>query len=299
LASQVVKKKELPFHYQFLAGGIAGVTEIVTMYPLDVVKTRFQLQVGKSAAEGAYTGVVDCFTKIVRNEGFATLYRGLIPPVVVESPRRAIKFAAYEQFSKFYRGVFKTDEVTRGISVLSGASGGCIEGALVVGFEIVKIRLQDKRNAGMYNGTMDAVKKIYHQEGLRAFVRGYEACAWRHGLWNVGYFGVIKTVRDMLPESQSKAGALLNAFVAGTIGGTAGTILNTPSDVAKTRIQSQLVGVRKYRWTIPAVATIYKEEGFAALFKGFVPKVLRLGPGGGILLVVFDAASNVIRKYML
>lgn len=34
----------------------------------------------------------------------------------------------------------------------------------------------------------------------------------------------------------------------------------------------------------------------AALYKGFLPKVLRLGPGGGILLVVFDAVSNVMRK---
>jgi len=218
---------------------------------------------------------------------------------VVESPRRAIKFAAYEQFSKFYRGVFKSDQVTRPISVLSGASGGCIEGALVVGFELVKIRLQDKRNIGRYANTLDCVKQIYQQEGLFAFARGYEACAWRHGLWNVGYFGVIKTVRDALPEAQTKTGALLNAFVAGTIGGTAGTILNTPSDVAKTRIQSQPKEVRKYRWAIPSVALIYKEEGFLALYKGFVPKVLRLGPGGGILLVVYDSVSNLIRKYVL
>lgn len=34
----------------------------------------------------------------------------------------------------------------------------------------------------------------------------------------------------------------------------------------------------------------------AALYKGFLPKVLRLGPGGGILLVVFDAVSNMMRK---
>ncbi len=33
-----------------------------------------------------------------------------------------------------------------------------------------------------------------------------------------------------------------------------------------------------------------------ALYKGFVPKVLRLGPGGGILLVVFDAVSAAMRK---
>lgn len=32
--------KPLPFVYQFAAGAVAGVSEILIMYPLDVVKTR-------------------------------------------------------------------------------------------------------------------------------------------------------------------------------------------------------------------------------------------------------------------
>ena len=38
---------------------------------------------------------------------------------------------------------------------------------------------------------------------------------------------------------------------------------------------------------------------FAALYKGFVPKVLRLGPGGGILLVVFDTVTTWMRKNLM
>jgi len=48
----------------------------------------------------------------------------------------------------------------------------------------------------------------------------------------------------------------------------------------------------KYNWTLPALKTIVQEEGFGALYKGFIPKVLRLGPGGGILLVVFDGVNS-------
>jgi solute carrier family 25 2-oxodicarboxylate transporter 21 len=47
------------------------------------------------------------------------------------------------------------------------------------------------------------------------------------------------------------------------------------------------------------LSTIVREEGIAALYKGFAPKVLRLGPGGGILLVVFDFLSGYIRKNIL
>ncbi|KGK32663.1 hypothetical protein JL09_g6669 [Pichia kudriavzevii] len=38
-----------------------------------------------------------------------------------------------------------------------------------------------------------------------------------------------------------------------------------------------------------------REEGVSALYKGFLPKVLRLGPGGGILLVVFTNCMDFFR----
>jgi solute carrier family 25 2-oxodicarboxylate transporter 21 len=58
----------LPFQYQFAAGAIAGVTEILVMYPLDVVKTRFQLQV-KGVGE-QYNSMLDCVQKIIKKEGY-------------------------------------------------------------------------------------------------------------------------------------------------------------------------------------------------------------------------------------
>lgn len=74
---------------------------------------------------------------------------------------------------------------------------------------------------------------------------------------------------------------MVNDIAAGSIGGTVGTLLNTPMDVVKSRIQNspKVAGaVPKYNWAWPAVGTVMKEEGFAALYKGFLPKVLRLGP---------------------
>ena len=67
----------------------------------------------------------------------------------------------------------------------------------------------------------------------------------------------------------------------------------------KSRIQGapRIPGViPKYNWTYPALVTIAREEGFAALYKGFVPKVLRLAPGGGVLLLVVEFTLGVFRK---
>lgn len=39
-----------------------------------------------------------------------------------------------------------------------------------------------------------------------------------------------------------------------------------------------------------------REEGPAALYKGFTPKVLRLAPGGGVLLLVVEFTLGTFRK---
>ena len=69
--------------------------------------------------------------------------------------------------------------------------------------------------------------------------------------------------------------------------------------MVKSRIQgaTKVPGVApKYNWTYPALVTIFREEGAAALYKGFVPKVLRLAPGGGVLLLVVEFTLGIFRK---
>lgn len=50
------------------------------------------------------------------------------------------------------------------------------------------------------------------------------------------------------------------------------------------------------RLSLPRLLTIVREEGPAALYKGFAPKVLRLAPGGGVLLLVVEFTLGVFRK---
>ena len=278
----------------FAAGAIAGVSEILTMYPLDVAKTRSQLSVGKGE------GMIATLTNIVRTEGVSRLYRGIIPPIFMEAPKRATKFAANDKWGAFYRDLFGVTKTTQGLSVLTGATAGATESFVVVPFELVKIRLQDPKSASLYSGTMDCVRKILANEGPLALYNGLEATMWRHVTWNAGYFGCIHQVRALLPKAQDKTGELTNNLIAGTVGGTVGTIINTPFDVVKSRIQNaprQKGLVPKYNWAVPSLFVVAREEGFAALYKGFIPKVLRLGPGGGILLAVYTVLMEVFAKY--
>lgn len=79
----------------------------------------------------------------------------------------------------------------------------------------------------MYKNTFDCVQKIWAQEGFFGFWKGLEATVWRHAVWNGGYFGCIKTIRQVIPEPETKQGLLAKNFVAGAIGGTVGTMYET------------------------------------------------------------------------
>jgi len=286
-------KKPLPFIATFTAGAIAGISEILTFYPLDVVKTRMQLETGRSSV-----GLVGSFRKIIAEEGFGRLYRGLVPPLLLEAPKRATKFAANDFWGKMFLQLSGEKKMNQLLSIATGCSAGATESFIVVPFELVKIKLQDK--ASTYAGPMDVVRRIVKNEGVLGLYNGMEATFWRHLWWNGGYFGSIFQVRELLPKAETSQATLMNNFISGTVGGTIGTILNTPFDVVKSRIQGAEKavggGVPKYNWTYPALLTILREEGPAALYKGFVPKVLRLAPGGGVLLLVVEFTLTAFRK---
>ena len=220
---------------------------------------------------------------------------------MMEAPKRATKFAANEQWGQFYRNMFGATKETQPLSILTGATAGATESFVVVPFELVKIRMQDRASAGKYNGIVDCVVKTVRAEGPLALYNGLESTLWRHILWNAGYFGCIFQVKELLsaPDPNSQGQKIQNQILAGSIGGTVGTILNTPMDVVKSRIQNspKVAGsVPKYNWAWPALATVMREERFGALYKGFIPKVLRLGPGGGVLLVVYTGVMDFFRK---
>lgn len=194
----------------------------------------------------------------------------------MEAPKRATKFAANDKWGKIYRNLFGVEKMNQSLSVLTGASAGATEAFVVVPFELVKIRLQDKASAGKYNGMFDVIAKTIRNEGPLALYQGLESTLWRHILWNAGYFGCIFQVRQLLPKAETKKGQMGNDLVSGAIGGTVGTVLNTPMDVVKSRIQNTVKvpgQTPKYNWGWPSVFTVAREEGFAALYKGFVPKV--------------------------
>ena len=78
----------------FLAGGLAGTFSAASVTPADVIKTR--LQAKPAPGQVPYTGIADCYSRIVAQEGHSALFRGAGPRVIVIAPLFAIALAVYE-----------------------------------------------------------------------------------------------------------------------------------------------------------------------------------------------------------
>jgi len=285
---------------QFCAGGGAGLIEILIMQPLDVVKTRFQLQTTGSA--GAYNGLGDCFRTIYRTEGLGAFYKGILPPIFAETPKRATKFFAFEFYQDTFNpllGQKKSDGTTLKTPLvysIAGFCSGATEAIVVNPFERVKVQLQAEKGKG---GTSPIVKakEIYRQGGLgtkTGLNRGLTSTLGRHSVWNAIYFGFYHSMKDKIPKKE-ESGELkyfLSRVLLGLTGGTIASIVNIPYDVAKSRIQGPVVllpdGKEKYRGAHQTMLLVAKEEGAGALFKGLAPKLMRLGPSGAIMMLVYE-----------
>lgn len=303
-------RSSLPFIYHFISGSIAGVSEILIMYPLDVVKTRLQLkQIINSSAElknkdsfREYVSLVDYITKIVKKEGIRRIYNGIASPIMMEAPKRATKFACNDKYQDILKNYFNNNELTQSVSIVSGTMAGMTEALIIVPFELVKVKMQDINSK--YHSTWICLKNIISNNGIRSLYTGLEPTIWRNSIWNASYFGIIFHIRSLLPNATTPGQQTRNDLVAGSLGGSLSCFLSVPFDVVKSRLQSAKVSLLNYRTssfsnTLPLIWHIYKKEGIKSLYRGITPIICRYGPSGGLMLIVFTSVNNLIKSFHL
>lgn len=87
----------------FICGLASGTSAKLVCHPLDVVKKRFQIEglqrhpkYGARVEHRAYKNMLDAFNRILQSEGWAGLYKGILPSTVKAAPAGAVTFVAYE-----------------------------------------------------------------------------------------------------------------------------------------------------------------------------------------------------------
>ncbi len=111
--------------YNFAMGSMAGAFGAVMVYPIDLVKTRLQNQRGARPGERLYKNSVDCFQKVVRNEGFLGLYSGVVPQLIGVAPEKAIKLTVNDLVRGW--GTDKQGNITLSKEILAGGTAGACQ----------------------------------------------------------------------------------------------------------------------------------------------------------------------------
>uniref|UniRef100_A0AAY4DLL7 EF-hand domain-containing protein n=1 Tax=Denticeps clupeoides TaxID=299321 RepID=A0AAY4DLL7_9TELE len=83
-----------------LAGALAGMPAASLVTPADVIKTR--LQVAARAGQTTYSGVIDCFWKILREEGPLAFWKGAGARVFRSSPQFGVTLVTYEVLQRWF-----------------------------------------------------------------------------------------------------------------------------------------------------------------------------------------------------
>lgn len=125
-ATQAFFQSALESAYNFLLGSGAGAFGAFMVYPIDLVKTRMQNQRGADPGQRLYKNSVDCFRKVIANEGFRGLYSGVFPQLVGVAPEKAIKLTVNDLVRSFFTDQ-KTGQIYWGHEVLAGGSAGACQ----------------------------------------------------------------------------------------------------------------------------------------------------------------------------
>jgi solute carrier family 25 2-oxodicarboxylate transporter 21 len=276
---------------QVIAGMIAGELEVFLTYPLDVIKTKSML--------GSNTSL--SLIQVIKQQGIIGCYRGVSLPLLSALPWRATKLMSFSQFKLLLTGGH-AQNATLIHNMIAGIGVGITESVILTPFEVVKVSIiaDQFRLEKLYKGTMDCIQKIYKSEGMIGFMRGYEATCYRQILFSTTYFITYLYCKEYFVPVYVLPALLLdpstshnmNHLISGLFAGITGSIMNTPMDVVKTRIQNERLGntmqSTKIISPIQYIIKIYKTKGLSALYAGVIPKIVRVGPGAAINFVVYE-----------
>jgi len=154
------------------SGGAAGATSLCFVYPLDFARTRLGADVGSGKAR-EFNGLVHCIKTIAKRDGVRGLYQGFFVSIQGIIVYRASYFGTYDTVM----GVLP-DSKNMNFFLKWGVAQVVTTGAGVVSYPFDTVRRRMMMQSGrakedlQYKGTVDCWKKIYQQEGGRAFFKG-------------------------------------------------------------------------------------------------------------------------------
>ncbi len=262
-----------------VAGGVAGTTVDVTLFPLDTVKTRLQSEVG-----------------FWRAGGFTRIYAGIGPTLLGSAPNAAIFFCTYEMAKNTL--TCSTSMPLTAVHMTSASLGEVAACVVRVPVEIVKQRRQANAR-GLSSFAL--VRLVLRTEGVIGLYRGFWTTVSREvpfsliqfPLWE--YFKVTWSQRRKNGQSLSP----IQSAACGSVAGGISAGFTTPLDVAKTRIMLAASGsdMAQKASVVYALTQVRKESGVRGWFAGLVPRVTWISLGGAVFFGTYEVSKQLCSSF--
>jgi len=289
------------FMKDFVAGGISAAVSKTAVAPIERVKLLLQVQhVSKQLTpDQQYKGMIDCFVRIPKEQGFLAFWRGNLANVIRYFPTQALNFAFKDKYKQvFLGGVDKNKQFWRYFlgNLASGGAAGATSLCFVYPLDFARTRLAaDIGKTGAereFSGLGNCLTKIFKSDGLVGLYRGFGVSVQGIIIYRAAYFGFFDTAKGMLPDPKNTP-FLVSWAIAQTVTTVAG-IVSYPFDTVRRRMMMQSGRADKlYKNTIDCWVKIAKTEGRNAFFKGAFSNVLR-GTGGALVLVLYDEIKTFL-----
>ncbi|KAL6263534.1 hypothetical protein P5V15_006323 [Pogonomyrmex californicus] len=182
------------------AGGAAGATSLLFVYPLDLARTRLAVDVGRGERR-EFKGITDCIFKIFKSDGFIGLYRGFNVSVQGIVIYRATYFGLYDTM----RGTLSDPKsLPLYMNFIIAELVTTVAGIMSYPFDTVRRRMMMQSGRSktdiMYKNTLDCWIKITRNEGPGAFFKG----AFSNILRGTGG-AIVLTLYDTIKDSIEEA----------------------------------------------------------------------------------------------
>ncbi|OQR97073.1 S-adenosylmethionine mitochondrial carrier protein [Achlya hypogyna] len=264
------------FFTSLIAGGIAGTSVDVALFPLDTIKTRLQSSQG-----------------FIKAGGFKGVYKGLSAAAAGSAPGAALFFSTYEMSKEALQTQLPHMASSPLIHMGAAACGETAACLVRVPTEIVKQNMQ----TGALNGFQHSVKTLYATNGLSGFYRGYWSMLAREIPFSFIQFPLWEGLKASWSAKQGEQVSALQGALCGSISGGIAASITTPLDVVKTRLMlgKDAQGV-EYRGMKDTFVRVYTEEGWQRLFSGVKPRTMWISIGGFVFFGAYETVSATLSK---
>lgn len=205
-------KKRSGFMTDFIAGGVSAAISKTAMAPIERVKLLLQVQhVSKQISEEQrYKGIMDALTRIPKEQGFLSFWRGNLANVIRYFPTQALNFAFKDKYKKlFLEGVDKKTQFWRHFAgnLASGGAAGATSLCFVYPLDFARTRLAADIGKGpkerQFKGLLDCLLKVGRHDGLLGLYRGFVVSVQGIIIYRAAYFGLFDTAKGMLPDPKN------------------------------------------------------------------------------------------------